>query len=132
MIVRYLSHQNKFDPLNGQVIAGSGQLIDLLKSRRHQPPFIADLSADNGFQIVFGLGPEFCCVEYTRVDGDLPYLMAVSPHPRIKEGDVEFLAANTLTPIAARYILTFDELMEIADHFLKTGGRNDAFLWDSI
>lgn len=132
MIVRYLSHQDKFDPMNGQVVSGTDQLNELLTSRRNKPPFIAELSADNGFQIIFGLGSDFGCVEYARTDGGLPYLMAVSANPRLKVGDVEFFAANTLTPIAARYILSFDELTEIAAHFLKAGERSDAFSWEPI
>lgn len=132
MIVRYLSHQDKFDPMNSQVVTGAAELTELFAGRRNRPPFIAELSADNGFQIVFGLGSDFCCAEYARADGDLPYLMAVSANPRLNVGDVEFLAANTLTPIAAQYILTFDELMEIVVYFLMTGERSDAFSWKQV
>ncbi len=132
MIIRYLSHQDKSDPLNGQIISGSPKLTELLNDRRNQPPFIAELSGDNGFQIVFGMGFDVACVEHSRIDGDLPYLMAVSREPRMKTGEMEFLAANTPTPIAARYILSFDELKEIALHFLTTGDRSNAVSWEPI
>jgi hypothetical protein len=58
--------------------------------------------------------------------------MAVSQTPPMKNGDVEFLTANTLTPIPARYILSFDEFKQIALHFLETGERSDAVKWEEI
>ena len=65
-------------------------------------------------------------------DGDLPYLMAVSHNPPMRSGDAEFLTANTPTPVPARYILSVEELKEIALHFLETGERSDAFAWENI
>ena len=129
MIVRYLSHQDKYDARNGKAIQQTEELSELLHRRRNQKPFIGELSSDNGFQIVFGISTDLCCVEYRRIDGELPYLMAVSPHRPVKRGYVEFLAANTPTPIAARYIISFEELKEIALYFLKTGQRSDAVSW---
>jgi Immunity protein Imm1 len=132
MIVRYFSHQDKFDALNGKPIGQATQLTELLHRRRNQRPFVAELSGDNGFQIVCGISTDLCCAEHRQTNGDLPYLMAVSPHPRLKVGHVEFYAANTPTPIAARYIISFDELKDIALHFLATGERSPALAWESI
>jgi Immunity protein Imm1 len=129
MIVRYLSHQDKFDPLNGHVIEHRDKVSELLRSRRNQRPFIAELSGDNGFRIKCGIGTDLCCAQYSRIDGYPPYLMAVSHQPPLKRGCVEFLAANTATPFAAHYIITFDELKEIAIHFLETGAASDKVFW---
>lgn len=132
MIVRYLSHQDKNDSLNGKAIEDTDELTELLHLRRNQKPFIAEFSSDDGLQIVFGLGTDLCCAEYRRIDGQPPYLMAVSPHRPVKRGYIEFLAANTPTPIAARYIISFNELEQIACHFLDSGGRSDVVSWQEF
>jgi Immunity protein Imm1 len=132
VIVRYLNYQDKFDVLNGKPIDRKEQLAELLHRRRNQRPFVAELSGDNGFQIVFGISTDLCFAEHRRINGDLPYLMAVSPDPPRKQGDVEFYAANTPTPIPARNIIRFDELKQIALHFLETGERSDAVLWEPL
>jgi hypothetical protein len=132
MKVRYLNYQNKLDPMNGTVIAGEAKLVELLDSRRNEPPFIAELSGDNGYHIEFGIGGDVACVQYSRCDGELPYLMAVPPRPHMTSGDVEFLTANTPTPVPARNILNFDELKQIALHFQQTGERSEAVSWEAL
>jgi immunity protein Imm1 of predicted polymorphic toxin system len=132
MKVRYLNYQNKLDPKNGTTIAEKAKLAELLDSRRNEPPFIAELSGDNGYHIEFGIGGDVGFVQFSRSDGDLPYLMAVPPCPHMTSGDVEFLTANTPTPVPARNILNFDELKKIALHFLQTGGRSEAVSWEAI
>jgi hypothetical protein len=132
MRVRYLNHQDKLDPMNGAVITGSAELDDLLNARRKSAPFLARFSGDNGFRIMTGIVGALGCVQYSRTDGKAPYLMAVSHHPPVRRGYVEFLTANTPTPFAARYIISFDELRAIALHFLKAGDRSDGVLWQEL
>ncbi len=79
-----------------------------------------------------GIGGNVGCVQYSRSDGLPPYLMAVSSHPAMKRGCVEFLTANTPTPIAARYIISFDEVKAIVIDFLKAGERSDVVLWQVL
>jgi hypothetical protein len=43
--------------------------------------------------------------------------------------DVAFLIHDTPMPIPGRYILHFDEIKQIALHFLQTGERSAAFAW---
>jgi Immunity protein Imm1 len=126
------SYQDKFDPMNGQSIEQKDKLAELLHRRRNQRPFVAELAGDNGFQITFGVGTNLCAAQHSRADGSPPYLMAVSPRPPMKKGCVEFLAAGTPTPFAARYIISFEELEEIALHFLVTGERSAAVSWQVL
>jgi hypothetical protein len=132
MIVQYRNNQDKSDPQHGALFAETKNLSDLLDNIRRRIPFIAELRGDNGFELVIGIGGNFSFVEHRRINGDLPYLMAVSVHPPIDDGEVEFLTANTLTPIRARYILRFEELKEIALYFLTAGERSDSVSWDAI
>lgn len=131
MMVRYLNYQDKLDPMNGEIIGQKDKLGELLDNRKDRRPFVAELVADNGFQITFGIGA-LCAVQYSRADGFPPYLMAVSPSPPMKRGCMEFLAAGTPTPFAARYIVSFDELKEIAMHFLQTGEKSRRVSWQVL
>ena len=123
MKVRYLNYQNKLDPMNGTVIVEEAKLAQLLHERQNESPFLAELSGDNEYHIELGIGGNFGCVQHSRTNGKAPYLMAMSANPPMRGGYIEFLTANTPTPIAARYIISFDELKEVALHFLKTGER---------
>lgn len=132
MIVHYDNEQDDLDPMNRTVVGSSAQLSELLDSRRNNAPFFARFSSDNGFEIMVGIGGNVGCVQYSRGDGSPPYLMAASFHPPMKHGCVEFLTADTPTPVAARYIISFDELKTIATHFLATGERSNAVSWQIL
>lgn len=132
MKLRYLNQEDDADPMNGTLIADSEKLANLLDSNRNKTPFVAELRGENGYMLIFGIGLGVACVEHRGIDGDLPYLMAVSLRRPVKRGDVKFLCGGTPTPIPARNIISFDELREIALHFLETGERSDAVSWESI
>ncbi|MGA8078973.1 MAG: Imm1 family immunity protein [Xanthobacteraceae bacterium] len=132
MIVQYCNNQDKSDRQHDAFFTEGTRLAHLLDNARTRTPFIAELRADNGFELVIGTGGDLGCVEHRRINGDLPYLMAMSSHPPLTTGEVEFLTANTPTPIAARYILSFLELKEIALDFLATGERSKSVSWEEI
>jgi hypothetical protein len=129
MKVRYVNQQDKFDPMNRNVIGSARELAELLDQRRNRAPFMADLVADNGFELLLGIGPNVGCAQYSRADGEPPYLMAVSPERHMRKGCVEFFVSNTPTPVAARYILSFDQLKAISLYFFETGDRSNAVSW---
>lgn len=121
MKIRYDNGQDKSDSMNGVDIVDADELAKLLDERRSRAPFIADLIADNGFELMIGIGRDVGCAQYSRTDGEPPYLMAVSPQRQMKSGYVDFLVNNTPTPFAARYILTFEQVKAVSLHFLATG-----------
>jgi len=132
MKVRYINRQDNADPMNNTILRGTDQLASLLDARRKSVPFIAELSADNGFQLMIGIGGDIGFAQYSRTDGELPYLVASPGRQRVPSRYVDFLTNNTPTPIPGRYILNFDEVRQIALHFLQTGDRSEAFIWESI
>lgn len=132
MIIRYMNQQDESDPMNGIAIASKTELSRLLRARRNNAPFVARLSGDNDFEITVGIAGNLGCVQHSRSDGSLPYLMAHSLSPPLKSGDVEFLTANTPTPVPAAEIISFEELEEIALHFLETGERSSSVLWEPL
>jgi hypothetical protein len=132
MKVRYENQQDESDPMNGREIATFAQLEKLLDERRSSEPFLADLTGENGYELMVGLGSGVACAQYSRSDGDPPYLMALAPQRRVKSRLVAFLMNNTPTEIPARFILSFDEVKQIALHFLETGERSSAVSWEEI
>jgi hypothetical protein len=132
MKVLYKNQQDKSDPMNGAVITEGAKLVELLDSCRNDPPFFARFSGDNGFKIMVGIGRDVGCIQYSRSDGEPPYLVALSVDCPTNGKDVEFWTGGTATPIPARFILSSDELKQIALHFLETGERSDAVFWESI
>lgn len=130
--ILYKNQQDKLDPLNGAIISEAAKLSEILEERKNYPPFFIRLSGDNGFQIIIGIGGNVGCVQYSRSDGELPYLMAVPSIPRLTTGDIEFLAGNMLTPVPARNILSFDELRKVVEDFASTGKRSSSVLWEPV
>ncbi len=132
MKVRYDNEQDDTDPMNGAVIANGGQLSELLNGRRSNPPLFIRLSGSNGYEMMVGIGVEVGCVQYSRSDGEPPYLVAVPLRPHMTGGDVEFLTGDTATPVPARNIVSFDELKQIALYFLQTGERSYVVSWEPV
>lgn len=132
MNVQYFNQQDELDPMHGAAIIDAAQLNELLDVAKSKPPFIAAFEADNGFELSVGISEKFCSVQYSSLNGDPPYLMAMSPEPPLKRGFVEFLLGGTPTPTPARYIIRFDELKEISNHFLETGQPSGAFSWEDF
>jgi hypothetical protein len=127
--VRYWNHHDDLDLTNGRVISETRELNELFQKQRNKAPFVAELSANNGLQLLFGIGSGVGFAQCRRIDGDLPYFMAVPPQRRVGGGNTRFLVSNVPMPIPARYVLNFDEVSQIASHFLKTGARSAAFVW---
>jgi Immunity protein Imm1 len=132
MKVRYENQQDQRDLMNGNEIGTIGELAKLLDERRNSEPFLAELAGQNGYELMIGLGSGVACAQYSRSDGEPPYLMAVAPQRRMKGRYVAFLMNNTPTEIPMRFILNFDEMKQIALYFLETGDRSGAFSWEEI
>jgi len=132
LIVRFLDHQDETNPLNGFVIVDDAQLSQVLDSFRTREPFFAELYCENGYKLLIGIGRTVGCVQYGRSDGDKPYLMAVTCDPNAETKSFEFLTGDTPTPISGRYILPFDKVKKIAQHFRETGTRSAAVSWKEI
>jgi hypothetical protein len=132
MVIHFLNYQDKRDPNHGRAISNEDELAILLDQARKARPFIAEFCSPSDFHLTIGIGGNFGCVQHSRVDGDLPYLMAVFHNPPMNGGCIDFLCGGTPTPIRAKNILSFDELKQILLHFMKTGERSDAVSWESI
>src|SRR5690242_20342641 len=106
MTVTFFDRQDKLNPLNGTMIQDPGEVAQLLKSLQHRTPFLCELIGDNGYNLLLGIGATCGCSQYSRGDGNPPYLMAIGDDQAASEEYVEFLTADTPTPIARRYCIT--------------------------
>jgi hypothetical protein len=131
MIVEFADKQDRDNPLNGSKIADDTRLSELLESLRNRKPFFLELSGDHGYKILIGLGGSMGCVQFSRTDGDPPYLMAIGTGTNSAQ-HFEFLAGNTSSSVPPRFILPFETVKEIAVTFQKTGARSRAVFWEEI
>src|SRR5690349_6937812 len=97
---------------NAVEVKTKGDLLALLKSFPERRPFFCELFANNGYKLLVGVKGTLGCAQYSAIDGDPPYLVAVTPFPYDADGQVEFLMEDEPTAIIARYCLPFDKLKD--------------------
>ena len=77
MPARFFDRQNRENPLNGTIILEGGAMEALIDAMRAREPFLAELVGDAGHNLLLGLGSADGCVQFSSVDGQPPYLMAL-------------------------------------------------------
>ncbi len=132
MITTLFDIQDTKSALNGLVLESDARLTSVLDVLRNMSPRFIELVGENGYHLMIGIGGPNGCVQFSRTDGDLPYLMALGPDSVETDGHLEFLAGGTLTPISMRYILSFETTKQIAIDFLNTGNRSPRVQWKEI
>jgi len=131
MNVTFYDREDDTNSLNGTPVRDRDRLLKILDRLQDRPPFVCELVGDTGFHLHVGIG-NLGHAQYSRVDGEPPYLMAIAPQPGRKEEHFEFLLWGTPTPISKRYCMPFDSVREIAGHFLETGRTHPGFAWEEI
>jgi hypothetical protein len=102
-----------------------------LEGLRERDPFMFELAGDNGYQLTIGLGKGIGCVQFSKSDGDPPYLVAKSETLLVTEPQ-EFSMGGTPTPINPEFCLSFDRVKDIAIYFATTGEKHPAISWDEV
>jgi hypothetical protein len=131
MILKFLDMEDRKNPRNGACLHNQRELLNVLEALQTRRPFFCQLSLESGATLDIGVG-EPGCVQHTSDDANPPYLMAVSPGPENSDGHFEFLAGDTLSPVAARYCMPFNLVKKIAIEFQETGLRSSAVSWEQI
>jgi hypothetical protein len=132
MIVKFYDRQDLQNAVNGTDFADSKQVMALIESLRERPRFFCELLGESGYNLLVGIGGEVGCTQYSREDGSPPYWMAMSSATTTKEGYVDFLMADTATPVPLRYCLPFDAVKDIIVYFQDTGLRSPDVNWEEI
>jgi len=103
-----------------------------LEGLRTRDPFFCELVGENGYNLLIGLGGDIGCAQYSRGDGDVPYLMAVTNGVPDTTAHTEFLIGNTPTPVRGRCCLPFDVVRQIVAYFIETGCCDPGVPWEEI
>ena len=131
MTIIFFDREDSENDLNGTTIRNDEQLSKVLEGLRVRAPFVCELVGDSSFHLHVGVG-EVGHAQYSRLDGEPPYLMAVAPHPNEREQYTEFLLGGTPTPISSRYCMPFELVRKIAEYFLETGRAHPGFTWEEV
>jgi len=132
MDVRFYDRQDRSNPNHGALVQDRAWLMARIDELRDRDPCFCELEAENGFGLLLGVGQDRGCAQYSALDGSPPYLMATDASVDDDEDYMEFLTANTDTPVPTRYCLPIGEIKEIASHFLGTGERTREYVWEEI
>jgi hypothetical protein len=131
MMLTFFDLQDESNPQNGAAVREQGDLLRLLDRLRNRDPFFVEFVGENGYKLTIGIG-NMGCVQYSREDGDPPYLMAVDPATERSSIEREFLAGNTPSPVPDHYLLPFERVKEIAAYFQQTGERSPTVSWEDL
>ena len=131
MNVTFLDGEDNKNSLNGSVIQDRERLLQTMDRLRTRPPFVCELAGETGFYLHVGIG-KLGHAQYSRMDGEPPYLLAVAPRPGRRDEYIEFLLGGTPTPISKRYCMPFNLVREIAGYFLETGRAHPDFTWEEV
>lgn len=126
----FVDLQNKGNPDNGTTVADVTSVKALLKKNTVREPFTCQLIYQDETELLIGLGPKLCFVQHSSTSGDPPYLVAYLDSLRMRTGEEEFLIDDTPTEIRRNQCIPLDVLLDVAAHFVETGGRSSAVLWE--
>ena len=132
MIVQFFDRQDGSNPLNGTSIREASKLREILDSFQNRKPFFCELLCENGYKLLVGPGGEIGSIQFSRIDGNPPYMMAVAASMQLTTDRMEYLIGDTPTEVPARYCLPIGAVKEIALHFQNTGDRSHIVPWQEI
>ena len=131
MKTHFFDRQEDSNPRNGLEVSVE-EISKVIDEARVRPPFFAELISDAGYTMLLGISPRLGCAQLSPNDGAPPYLMALAKSAAESDAHVEFLVANTPTPVPMRYCLPIDDIKRIAEHFLERGARDPSVDWEEI
>ncbi|MEE8450907.1 MAG: Imm1 family immunity protein [Thermoguttaceae bacterium] len=132
MKISFFDRQDESNPNHGVPVQDSTWLMVRIDELRKRDPSFCELEAQNGYKLLLGIGQDRGCAQYSALDGSPPYLMATDVSVDDDEDCMEFLTANTDTPVPTRYCLPVEQIKEIAREFVGTGERSEEFIWEEV
>jgi len=130
MTIAFTDLQNEDNPRSGMLFDDPLRLRTLLAelaSRREAGA--CQFTHDNGSGLIVGVSPSLGFVQYTTGDAMPPYLMATAASAVSARQDMEFAIADTMTPIAGKYLIPIELIAKVVEDFLVTGQRSAAVSW---
>jgi len=131
-----LDMEDSDNPWNNAAITERVSLIKLLDYSSKRKPFLLELAGDNGFKLIIGIGGPWGCVQFSSIDGNPPYLIAMRKDEKgtdaLDVDEVEFLAGGTPTPISMHQIFPYEKVKDMVVYFFETGHRSPSVEWEEI
>jgi hypothetical protein len=116
----------------GEPIRDRGHLIEALNQVGAAAPAFCELVADEGHELLVGIGGRIGCAQYSNPGREPPYLMATLGTDNNTDECIDFPYDDTATPVPMRYCLPAELITEIAIDFLKTGKPSSLAKWEEI
>lgn len=132
MRARFFDRQDRNNPHEGMMVSDSRELLMWLDEMRNRSPFFCELVGENGFNLLLGISATFGCAQYSASDGSPPYWMAMDNAAENNDEFMEFLIANTDTPVSMRFCMPIERIKIIAVDFLENGERSKTVTWEEI
>lgn len=130
MQVKFVDFDANEEPAPHVVLTNREEVAKLLNGMRKREPFMCELVGENGYKLGIGIGADIGCVQYSRVDGVPPYLMAENHNESSEEHS--FMMAGTPTPVDGKFCLPIAEVIDIAEFFVETGQKSNKTAWEEI
>ncbi len=131
-VIQFFDRQHKNNPLNGSQLTSESVIHDELERLGKGDPCFCELIHQNGHSLLIGIASEVACVQFSRTDGSLPYLMAVNDDP-IQEADlVDFAMNDTPSPVPIQFCVAVAIAKSIATEFVRTGLRSRIVNWREV
>lgn len=102
---------------------------ELKRFKGNDPGKLIDLNSPSGDYLTLGIGASGGCVMFTPASLEPPYLVACGPSDDY-ETSVEFLRGDTPTPIPLAYVLSVEEVIDIAVYFFLNGSLPKTVEWE--
>lgn len=131
MTVTFFDRQIEGNAMNGSKFANSESLIEALQGLQSRESFFCELHGERS-KLLVGLGSQRSCVQYSALNGDPPYLMAMGVNRKDDQGELSFLIGDTATPVPSRYALLEAELRAVIESFVETETASPKLDWEEI
>jgi hypothetical protein len=131
MSAYFYDRQESSNPDQGQLLSAPADFDAILARLGRRDPFFAELESDTGYTLLIGIG-SLGCAQFSKTDGSGVPMMAVAPTASAHAEFVEFLTGGTATPVPARYCMPFQQVIDLAHHFILTGSRSPRVRWELL
>lgn len=132
MNIQFFDRQDRSNPRNAMMVSDPKVLLSWIDEMHRRPPFFCELIGENGAKLLLGISNTLGCAQYSVSDGSPPYLMAVGNEPEDNDRFMEFLTANTDTPVPIKFCLPLERIKKIAADFIQRGERSPSVDWEEI
>jgi hypothetical protein len=107
------------------------QLIGFLADRQREKPHFVELVWSDGSVLLVGVGGLLATVQHTGPGGNPPYLV-VRNESKDSTETLDFFMEDTPTPIWVHLCIPFQQMLDIAVTFYRTGKPLETVKWEEV